>query len=359
MDLLNNMSLVLRGDLNEVNLQKMNFFSFPDTTTLISADIVARTNGFDLDSLRGFIDFRNAMITTQTKNYDIDYLNIRTRNDSTANILTLNSNIFSLVAEGQYSIDGLTESVTSFINNYIPDFSLLTKNQRKNEKNQRKTEKNQRKNKINLRLEVKDFATLSELLALNMHIAPQSILTANISPEQDLNLELKSDYFIYDTYAFKDISLLSKTHNGNFYNKISINDIKLTDSLNISENSLQLKFNRNDIELGLKAGMGDKNQLSTQLNFKGFLSENGLLGSFSNSPNDSLVTLSFSFEPVYSVSIFEVNPLKVNVVPSFTFSINSGLLSNEFPSLSTGINRIWLQTEPGTITPDFSIKLRT
>lgn len=322
MDLLNNMSLVLRGDLNEVNLQKMNFFSFPDTTTLISADIVARTNGFDLDSLRGFIDFRNAMITTQTKNYDIDYLNIRTRNDSTANILTLNSNIFSLVAEGQYSIDGLTESVTSFINNYIPDFSLLSKNQRKNEKNQRKIEKNQRKNKINLRLEVKDFATLSELLALNMHIAPQSILTANISPEQDLNLELKSDYFIYDTYAFKDISLLSKTYNGNFYNKISINDIKLTDSLNISENSLQLNFNRNDIELDLKAGMADKNELSTQLNFKGFLGENGLLGSFSNSLID-IANSRIELNSNHSINYFD-NSLRLM---NFSLKQNKGSIT--------------------------------
>ena len=126
MDLLNNFSTILRGDLNEVNLQKMNFFNFPDTTAVISTDIVARANGFNLDSLRAFIDFRNAIISTQSKSYDIDYLNIRTRNDSIANILTLNSNIFSLVAEGKYTIESLVEYINGFVATYIPDFSLLS-----------------------------------------------------------------------------------------------------------------------------------------------------------------------------------------------------------------------------------------
>ncbi len=283
MDMLNNMSLVLRGDLNEVNLQKMNFFSFPDTTTLISTDIIARLNGFNLDSLRGFIDFRNAMISTQTKNYDIDYLNIRTRNDSTANTLSLNSNIFSFVTEGQYNISSLVSNITHIIDKYIPDFSLLSSKQENTKPITKEETINLANDKINLKLEVKDFATLSELFALNMNIAPQTTLTANISPEQDLNLNLHSDYFVYDSYIFEDISLLSQTKYDIFKNHLKVNKIRISDSLSINANDLILDFTKNDIDLALKAGMSENDELSTQLNFKGFLTSNGLQGYFKNS----------------------------------------------------------------------------
>ena len=283
MDMLNNMSLVLRGDLNEVNLQKMNFFNFPDTTTLISTDIIARVNGFDLDSLRGFIDFRNAMITTKNKNYDIDYLNIRTRNDSTANTLSLNSNIFSLVAEGKYNISTLTNNITSLIDKYIPDFSLLSSNKENTKTTTKHSQTNPSNDNINLKLEIKDFATISELFALKMNIAPQTTLLAKINPEQNLNLDLKSDYFVYQTYIFENIDLTSQTEEEKFKNHLKVNNIKISDSLSLRANDLILDFTKNDIDLALKAGKSEEDELSAQLNFKGFLTQNGLQGYFKKS----------------------------------------------------------------------------
>ena len=268
-DIQNNMATTLRGDLNEVNLHKMNFFQFPDTTALISTDIIARVNCFNLDSLRAFIDLRNAIITTDTKNYDIDYLNIRTKNDSTTNILTINSNIFSLVAQGQYKIPTLIEELTTLTQNYLP--------------NQTNTTSIQRKNKLNLKTEIKDFAMLSELFALKMHIAPQTILTASTTPEQDLILDLKSDYFIYETYTFENINLHSQTQNQALDNQLSVGKIKLSDSLNISANSLNLSITKNDIDLKLHAGTPNIDELSTNLNFKGFFTTNGIQGFFKNS----------------------------------------------------------------------------
>ena len=282
MDILNNMSLVLRGDLNEINLHKMRFFDFPDTTTLITTDLIARLNCLDLDSLRGFIDFRNASISTQSKEYDIDYLNIRTRNDSTANTFALNSNLLSVVAEGQYTIPTLVSNITSIIDKHIPDFSLLS-SKPKTDKKTRNNEAISKNDNLNLRLEIKDFATISELFALNMNIAPQTTLNANINPEQELKINLKSDYFTYDSYIFKSISLLSQTDNNIFKNNLKVNSIKISDSLNISNNDLNLDFTKNDIDLALKAGNSETDELSTQLNFRGFLTTDGLQGYFKNS----------------------------------------------------------------------------
>ena len=283
MDLMNNMATVLRGDLNEVNLQKMNFFNFPDTTAVISTDIVARTNGFNLDSLRAFIDFRNAIISTESKNYDIDYLNIRTRNDSTENILTLNSNILSLVAQGKFTIPSLVEYIDGFVLTYIPDFSLLNPKTTHTQKNKTNLTPFTTNNNINLKLTLKDLDMITDLFALNMSVAPQTILTANINPQQDLNLNLNSDYFIYDNYIFKNISLTSNANNGLFNNNLKIDNIKIDDSLNITTNDLNLSYNNGNILLNLKAGMGETDNLSTNLDFKGFLTQDGLQGYFSNS----------------------------------------------------------------------------
>lgn len=283
MDLMNNMATVLRGDLNEVNLQKMNFFNFPDTTAVISTDIVARTNGFNLDSLRAFIDFRNAIISTESKNYDIDYLNIRTRNDSTENILTLNSNILSLVAQGKFTIPSLVEYIDGFVLTYIPDFSLLSSKTSHTQKNKTNLTPFTTNNNINLKLTLKDLDMITDLFALNMSVAPQTILTANINPQQDLNLNLNSDYFIYDNYIFKNIALTSNANNGLFNNNLKIDNIKITDSLSITTNDLSLSYNSGNILLNLKAGMGETDNLSTNLDFKGFLTQDGLQGYFSNS----------------------------------------------------------------------------
>jgi hypothetical protein len=283
MDLLNNFSTILRGDLNEVNLQKMNFFNFPDTTAVISTDIVARANGFNLDSLRAFIDFRNAIISTQSKNYDIDYLNIRTKNDSIANILTLNSNIFSLVAEGKYTIESLVEYINGFVATYIPDFSLLSPKPTQTHSTQTNIIPFNTNNNINLKVELKNLDMITDLFALNMNVAPQTLLTANINPQQDLILDLKSDYFIYDTYIFQNISLNSNANNGLFDNHLKVSNIKLGDSLNISANDLNISHNNGEILLNLQAGMSEKDELSAVLDFKGFLTPNGLQGYFNNS----------------------------------------------------------------------------
>lgn len=283
MDLLNNFSTILRGDLNEVNLQKMNFFNFPDTTAVISTDIVARANGFNLDSLRAFIDFRNAIISTQSKNYDIDYLNIRTRNDSIANILTLNSNIFSLVAEGKYTIESLVEYINGFVATYIPDFSLLSPKPTQTHSTQTNIIPFNTNNNINLKVELKNLDMITDLFALNMNVAPQTLLTANINPQQDLILDLKSDYFIYDTYIFQNISLNSNANNGLFDNHLKVSNIKLGDSLNISANDLNISHNNGEILLNLQAGMSEKDELSAVLDFKGFITPNGLQGYFNNS----------------------------------------------------------------------------
>ncbi len=283
MDLLNNMSTVLRADLNEVNLQKMNFFNFPDTTAVISTDLVARVNGFNLDSLRAFIDFRNAIISTQTKNYDIDYLNIRTRNDSTENVLTLNSNIFSLVAEGKFTIPSLIENINGFVSTYIPDFSLLNQKPYQTTEKQTTVPTFSTTNNINLKLTLKDLDMITDLFALNMSIAPQTLLTANINPQQDLNLNLNSDYFIYNTYIFKNIALNSNANNGIFSNDLKIDNIKIDDSLSINANELNLSYDNGKILLHLQAGENEKDKFSTNLNFKGFLTQNGLQGYFNNS----------------------------------------------------------------------------
>ena len=283
MDLLNNFSTILRGDLNEVNLQKMNFFNFPDTTAVISTDIVARANGFNLDSLRAFIDFRNAIISTQSKNYDIDYLNIRTRNDSIANILTLNSNIFSLVAEGKYTIESLVEYINGFVATYIPDFSLLSPKPTQTHSTQTNIIPFNTNNNINLKVELKNLDMITDLFALNMNVAPQTLLTANINPQQDLILDLKSDYFIYNTYIFQNISLNSNANNGLFDNHLKVSNIKLGDSLNISANDLNISHNNGEILLNLQAGMSEKDELSAVLDFKGFITPNGLQGYFNNS----------------------------------------------------------------------------
>lgn len=282
MDLLNNMSLLVRGDLSEVNLHKMGFFDFPDTSTIISTDLFARVNTFNLDSLRGFVDFRNAMISTNTNNYDIDYLNIRTRNDSISNTFLLNSNIISIVAEGKYKIPLLINNINKIIDQYIPDFSLL-KPQNQVTQKPKKTYENVENENLNLKIELKDFATVKDLFALNMHIAPQTLLNANINPQQDLQLDLKSDYFIYDTYLFKDIKLQSNANQGVFDNTLTIEHIKISDSIELNTNQININYKTNEITLGINAGIKDQDPLSTQLNFKGFLTENGLLGHIINS----------------------------------------------------------------------------
>ncbi|MBO7224581.1 MAG: translocation/assembly module TamB domain-containing protein, partial [Bacteroidales bacterium] len=165
----------------------------------------------------------------------------------------------------------------------IPNFSLLKPKPYQTIQTQTNTTTLNTNNKIDLKLTLKDLDMITDLFALNMSVAPQTLLTANINPQQDLILNLNSDYFIYDTYIFRDISLNSNANNGLFDNNLKISNINIDDSLSISANDLNLSYNNGKILLKLQAGMGETDNLSTNLDFKGFLTQDGLQGYFSNS----------------------------------------------------------------------------
>ncbi|MEE0910113.1 MAG: hypothetical protein UIQ51_04975, partial [Bacteroidales bacterium] len=182
--------VVLSADISEADLNKMNFYVFSDPETEVSTRIFARVRDFDLGSMNGFVDLQNTKISNTEKEYEIEYFNLRLKNDSLENRLMLKSDLADLTVNGKYQLPILIKEVTGLIDRYKPDLYLLSDSEITSRMSDTLNQSFDVTSSLDFDLNVKNISLIAQLFDLNMGLENGLSLKGKINPQDIFAAEL-------------------------------------------------------------------------------------------------------------------------------------------------------------------------
>ncbi|WP_299465038.1 translocation/assembly module TamB domain-containing protein [uncultured Microscilla sp.] len=113
-------TVFLLGDVHQLHLKKLNLF---DQKLDIKTQIVGEIQGFDADSLTGYLKVTHAKVAYQKRNLELDSLRLTiSQQDSTRNIV-LKSDIMDAHVKGQFHLSELPQAFDIFAHSYYTGYA--------------------------------------------------------------------------------------------------------------------------------------------------------------------------------------------------------------------------------------------
>jgi hypothetical protein len=204
-------SILLSADVSEADLEKMNFNVFSTSGTEVSTTLFASLRDFDLNKMNAFVDLQNTKIKNPEKEYLLQYLNFRIKNDSLENQMLLKSDLLDLTLKGDYNILDLVKEITDMVEVYKPDLYLLSDSTAMNQGNDTIERSLNIASCVDFELDVKDISPIVELFDLNMDLPDGLSLLGKLNPQDIFSAELSADSFTLNEVIFKGIGLSLST----------------------------------------------------------------------------------------------------------------------------------------------------
>ncbi|MEE0899630.1 MAG: hypothetical protein UIM25_01925, partial [Bacteroidales bacterium] len=226
--------VVLSADISEADLNKMNFYVFSDPETEVSTRIFARVRDFDLGSMNGFVDLQNTKISNTEKEYEIEYFNLRLKNDSLENRLMLKSDLADLTVNGKYQLPILIKEVTGLIDRYKPDLYLLSDSEITSRMSDTLNQSFDVTSSLDFDLNVKNISLIAQLFDLNMGLENGLSLKGKINPQDIFAAELSVPSFAFNDMMFEQIEMMASTNKKGLSLFAGLENLQLTDSFAIS-----------------------------------------------------------------------------------------------------------------------------
>ncbi len=278
-----NQRLSLSADITDANLKKINFFHFADTSTEISTRLYASIRNFNLDSINGFADLQDTKIRTSDTIYDIEYFNLRIRNEQSGNQILLKSDLAEAEVKGEYQIMDLAKEIGLLIDRYEPDLYLLSSSSTALTKADTLKLFPEINSVVDFSLSVKNIDPIAELFKLDMALKNGAELRGKINPKDIFSVEFFSSEFSLSDMVFDRINLSCEANQKGVELMTGLDKLKISDSFAIVTPRVSVKLGEN--ELGLLATFGDnsKEAIGGHLDLKTYLTNTGLQASFDNS----------------------------------------------------------------------------
>lgn len=273
----------LQADITEANLSKIGFFTLSDTTAELSTSLYVRADKLDLENLSGFVDFKDTKIRLADTTLAIEYLNLRTKNDSTANMLRLKSDFADMRLEGRYSIAQLAGEIGGLVNRYKPDLELISSSKDIVFAADSTKAAVDIRSRAEVELKVKDISVPMRLLGLDAGLEGGLVLNGRVNPEEILAFDLKGGEFGYGAMRFERINVTSETNRDGFSLLVGLERAQLGDSLAIDNPKVSVKLNGNDFRVLTTFGREDESELGGRLDLQAYLTSTGLQASFNDS----------------------------------------------------------------------------
>ncbi len=286
-DLLNEQTARLYVDINDANLQKINFFTFSDTTAEVSTSLYARVHKFNLDSMNAFVDFKDTKIKTSDTLLGIEYLNLRVRNDSAGNHIRFKSDLVDANVNGKYQIIGLADDVSRLVSHFMPDLSLISSSAVATPRTDSVYLPLNVSSQADFDVKVKDIGTISRLFDLDMALYGPLDLVGKLNPRDILSAELNCEAFGLGGIRFEGIGLSTQADSSLFTLMVGLERLQLSDSFAIETPKVSVKLSDNELGVLATFGNDSKETIGGRLDLQTYLTNTGLQASF----NDSYVSL--------------------------------------------------------------------
>ncbi|OJJ23380.1 hypothetical protein BKI52_03190 [marine bacterium AO1-C] len=114
-------SVFLRGNVYDLHLHKMNLF---EDSLNIKAQIEGEIQGFDVDSILGYMHINDAIVEYHNKKLNLDSLHLDIKEKENARNITLKSDFLNATIKGQFNIKELPSAFNGFVQNYYSNLPI-------------------------------------------------------------------------------------------------------------------------------------------------------------------------------------------------------------------------------------------
>lgn len=253
----NKPSMTLQARLSQVDLYNMHLYAFSDTTTIISSDIYAQIQDFDINQLNGQIDIRHFNVINTYNDVTLNTLNIKMNSNETQSNIEIKSDVFDADFTGRYTIETLQKDFAFILDKYIPDFSFLKGQELTNEKKKESEDKGDYEilSDMNFALNIKDVGILKDVFELDMDLDKNIDIRGKINNEDVIYTNMDIPHLRYST---KEVSK----------GKIKIETTKQDMALSIEADTLIISKNMALKNLGLRLSNAPEDNMVLLAKFK-------------------------------------------------------------------------------------------
>jgi hypothetical protein len=230
-----------------------------DTLGEISTNLVCHIVGDNLDNLKGQLILDSTDYFYQNEHYVSEYIEVKTNIENGVRDVKLISDFVDANVNGINNIAELEANLHQIMADLVPSLTGDT--------NYVFDKKMQFENNIGLELAFKEPKVINELFLKSLSIASGTQIKANFESKEDkLSLIGRAPTFGYNDYALSDIAFKIEKSQGITSSDISIQSVKLTDSLHVDSILLTSTIQTDTIQYHFHAGKNDNKRLYFDLN---------------------------------------------------------------------------------------------
>ena len=111
----------LRGNVYNLHLKEMNLF---EDSLNVKAQIESEIQGFDVDSILGYMHVNDAIVEYHNKKLNLDSLHLDISQKENARHIILKSDFLNATIKGQFNLRELPLAFNGFVQNYYSNFSI-------------------------------------------------------------------------------------------------------------------------------------------------------------------------------------------------------------------------------------------
>lgn len=242
-----------KADLAKVHLIK------GDKFTDLSASIIMKLNGDNVDNLHGTVTIENTKFKIDTSVFTLRNLELTADPPGKERRFRLNSDFADATVEGNFQVSNLNPAIKKVLSQYIP--SLFKEN------NNQKARYKSYEDNIDFVVNVKNASDITRLFLPELQVSPQTRIAGEFNAGSgSLTAEIKSDRIEYEGVSFKNVQINGGPDDaGEFSFRSNIDRVNFQDSVWVDKFEFVSLFKEDSAKFSLSW----KN--STKTNYSGTL----------------------------------------------------------------------------------------
>ncbi len=248
-----NSSLVLNGDIREINLLRLNLS--PDSI-IISTKVDANFENLDPDLINGYFLLANTTLIDGATKYNVDTVQLRAETGDTIRSIYFDSDFIDAAVQGNFSFASIPLMIDNFIDYYFtastdtidfPPGQYLT-----------------------LKVDMRDEPMLVRAFMPELTLPqPSTMFVSYYADNHNLEVDVDFPEIQYMDYKIQALKLLANTQNDdNIRFGLNINDIIIGESLTVSDFGFEGSFIQDMMQFNLRIANSNE---PNYLDLNGFL----------------------------------------------------------------------------------------
>ncbi len=276
-------SINLDANISQLDLHRLNLYSFSDTNTIISMDVKADIRSFDLNNLNGDVDIRHINVINTENDISLDGISVKMSATEEQNNITVVSDILDADFKGKYTFETLQKDIGYIVDKYIPDFSVLSDNENNLHAKKKTIPENYTiASDMNFDIKVKDITLLQELFDIDVYLEDNITIDGRLNTEDILYTEMRLPSVQYSDKKLNNGHVVINTSSKDLFCTVNASTLSLTDSIGVKDLGLAVSSEINNMDLLARFTDVNNDSIQGRIELNTYFSEKGIQANFTD-----------------------------------------------------------------------------